>query len=391
MEAVGAGVDCADEVAVGAGVAAGFTGAEPKGIPMTRLYVSCNLGSSVAVFFGSIGSILIVVLFTCFCQEIFFLRGRQCILNSMKIVVTHGSPDLDAIAAVWLIKKFLPGWENAGLEFVPAGERSSKFKVSREARSSGQSSKLEGPIEIFDEDEVIHVDTGFGPLDHHQTPDESISAASLTWEYIQDQRSKNKDQNIEKWEDKAVAVDRMVGVVVNVDHFKEIFWADPLAYYHDFSLVGILDGLKLEKQNDDKFYIEFVSQCLDAVLHEFENKIWAEKEIAEKGKEFETRWGKGLGIETVNDSVIKLSQKMGYVVVARKDPRKSYIRIKARPMEDKQIDLTLAYEKFKKMDPNATWFLHVSKKMLLNGSTKNPSMRPTTLSLEEIMGVLEKV
>jgi hypothetical protein len=49
----------------------------------------------------------------------------------------------------------------------------------------------------------------------------------------------------------------------------------------------------------------------------------------------------------------------------------------------------LAYEQMRKMDPDATWFLHVGKKMLLNGSTKNPDMKPTKLSLPEIIKVLE--
>ena len=58
---------------------------------------------------------------------------------------------------------------------------------------------------------------------------------------------------------------------------------------------------------------------------------------------------------------------------------------------DAGIDLTLVYEKLRKMDPSATWFLHVSKKMLLNGSVKNPKMRPTRLGLSDIIGVLEKI
>jgi hypothetical protein len=129
-------------------------------------------------------------------------------------------------------------------------------------------------------------------------------------------------------------------------------------------------------------------------LHDFENKVWAEKEIKEKGIEFNTKWGKGLGLESLNDSVVKLAQLMGYVVVIRKDPRKGYLRIKAKPNkndQEKGVDLTLACEKLSKMDPQATWFLHVSKKMLLNGSTKNPKMKPTKLSLNDIIGVLKKI
>jgi hypothetical protein len=84
---------------------------------------------------------------------------------------------------------------------------------------------------------------------------------------------------------------------------------------------------------------------------------------------------------------------MGYVLVVRKDPRKKYVRIKTIPStpEKKGIDLTLAYEELRMIDPDATWFLHVSKKMLLNGTPKNPKMRPTKLSLKEIIKVLERI
>ena len=41
----------------------------------------------------------------------------------MKYIVTHTSPDMDAIASVWLLKKFLGGWDKAEVKFVPAGDR----------------------------------------------------------------------------------------------------------------------------------------------------------------------------------------------------------------------------------------------------------------------------
>jgi hypothetical protein len=140
------------------------------------------------------------------------------------------------------------------------------------------------------------------------------------------------------------AVSRMVKVVVDIDHFKEVFWEDSIADYHEFTLGAVLDGLKLAKPDQDNYYVDFISQSLDAILHEFENRIWAEKEIVEKGIRFETRFGKGMGFETINDSVLKLAQKMGYVIVVRKDPRKGYVRVKAMPSQNQkyEIDLTLA-------------------------------------------------
>ena len=47
----------------------------------------------------------------------------------MKIVVTHTAPDWDAIGSVWLIKRYLPGWQDAKVEFVPAGTRRDRKSV----------------------------------------------------------------------------------------------------------------------------------------------------------------------------------------------------------------------------------------------------------------------
>jgi hypothetical protein len=326
----------------------------------------------------------------------------------MKIIVTHSSPDLDAITSVWLLKTYFPGWHDAQVEFVPAGQRmNSAGPAARQPHHSptaltsagphagaprlASPAAISDPIEKSGDDEIIHVDTGLGPLDHHQTDDQNVSAAGLTWDYV----AKNlefKAQN-EKKNYKKEAIGRIVKLIVEIDHFKEVFWTNPTADYHDLSMLGIIDGLKLQKPNQDSYYVLFGMQCLDTLVHHFENKIWAEEEIKNHGKTFQTQWGKGMGFETINDDVLQLAQKMGYVVVVRKDPRKGYVRIKARPRENgkAEVDFTPVYEVLKKKDPQATWFLHVSKKMLLNGTTKNPTMKPSTLSLDDIIEVLESV
>jgi|SRR5581483_8779034 len=300
----------------------------------------------------------------------------------MKIIVTHSSPDLDAVTSVWLIKRYLAGWDNAKVMFVPAGERIKDSKAN----------EISEPIEKMGEDLVIHVDTGLGPLDHHQTSDQNTCAASLTWDYIRSESQEFVGDISDRIRFKEEALDRMIKVAVEVDHFKEVFWDNPNADHHEFSLFGIIEGLKLQKPNEDEYYVEFSMLCLDALLHNFENKIWAEHEINNNGVEFETSLGKGIGFETVNDSVLKVAQKMGYALVVRKDPRKGYVRIKGAPEkgEKKGVNLTKTYEQLKKMDPEATWFLHVSKKMLLNGTPKNPKMIPSKLTLREIINVVEK-
>src|SRR3989344_1250521 len=320
-------------------------------------------------------------------HTMFVKSYTRCYTLHMKIIVTHTSPDWDAIGSIWLIKKFLAGWQHAIEEFVPAGEISDRIR--------GREVKHNGPIVTIGDDEVIHVDTGMGPLDHHQIQSEEVSAAGLTWQYIQKQLDASGAHFTPEHKE---AVSRIVKIIVDTDHFKEVFWPDAGADYIDFSVIASLDGLKLMRPEQDSYYVEWGVEVLNSLLHYFENKIWAEREIAINGKEFMTKWGKGMGFETINDTVLKLAQKKGYVVVVRKDPRKGYVRIKARPLvessmknqesEEKDTDLTLVFEKLKKIDPDATWYLHVSKKMLLNGTVKNPKMIPTKLTLDEIIKVL---
>lgn len=304
----------------------------------------------------------------------------------MKTIVTHNSVDLDAVTSVWLIKRFLPGWQDATYAFVPAGEK-----------MNGQYTRKGGEIEHIFENEVIHVDTGMGALDHHQTDDKNVSAASLTLEYVL-----KINHDLAQNEEKVKSLKEIISIVVDNDHFQEVYFPDPNSLVYDISLVAIIDGLKMVFPKDDLTAVEFASTCLDSILRVFENRQFAEKEIKENGREFASRWGKAIAIETANDAVMKIAQKNGFIVVVRRDPKTGSLRIKARPsmrsntakrehnknIQDVDIDLTDVYEKLKTMDPEATWFLHASKRMVLNGSSKNPNSVPSTLSIEDAMKAL---
>lgn len=277
------------------------------------------------------------------------------ILTEVKTIVTHIGPDLDAITSIWLVKMFLPGWEEASLGFVPAG------------------STLEGKPPD-DNPEIMHVDTGFGKFDHHQTNADTC-ASMLVYEEIKKTRGAD------------LALERLVAVVNEIDHFREVFFPNPTSDVWDLSLVNQIDGWRLIYPDNPLIFVDLAMKGLDAIYKTFQNKIWAEKELKEKSVEFKTKWGKGIGVETTNDEVIHLAQKMGYAVAVRKDPKKGYLRIKTLPKDD--IDLEAVYNRLKSEEPEATWFLHASHHMVLNGSSKNPNMKPTKKSLQEIIEVLK--
>lgn len=279
----------------------------------------------------------------------------------MKTIVTHKTPDLDAVTSVWLIKKFLPNWQDAEVEFVPAG------KTLRD--------------EIADSDpHILHVDTGFGMLDHHQANDYTC-AAKKAYEYIRNQKA-----IFHEWSDEAL--ERIVEVVTWYDHFRNCLLDDANADYHVFEAASIIDGFKMTHHDNDHKILELSYELLDAIYKMMQNRVWAENILEKELVPFTTQWGKAAGFETTNDEVLEVAQKSGYRVVIRKDPKKGYVRIKGTPGTG--VDFTAAYEKLKQLDKEATWFLHSSKKMLLNGSTNNPDMRPTKLKLSHIINVIKQ-
>ena len=184
------------------------------------------------------------------------------------------------------------------------------------------------------------------------------------------------------------ALVRLVDVVNQIDHFREVYYPNPSADFYDFSLASILDGWRFIYGDNHQKLVELGIITLDGIYKKFQDKVWAEKEIKTAGLEFKTKWGNAIGIETINDEVVRVAQKLGFIIAVRKDPKKNFVRVKALP--NSKVDLTQYYNKLKKLDPEATWYLHVSHKMLLNGSMKNPQSRPTKLTLKEIIEVLKK-
>lgn len=288
------------------------------------------------------------------------------------LLVTHSNPDLDAVAGVWLFKRFMAGWENAELAFVPAGET---------YKGDGNYAH------------IVHVDTGMGEFDHHQDNADTCAAKKI-FEYLQTYRKDGRDAPYGKVKSFNIeALTRMVAVINDFDHFRQVYFPEANADYFQFSLDDILDGLNSvfhDTGSGDVEKVSFGMTALDGILRVFQNKVAAEREIDEGQKiEVETRYGKAIGIETSNDAVLDIAQKQGYCITVRKDPRKAYVRVKSLP--DKNIDLTPLYERMKKEDPEATWFLHASRAMLLNGSTKNPKMKPSSLALEQIMQFVKEL
>lgn len=279
---------------------------------------------------------------------------------SQKIIVTHISPDFDGIPAIWLLRKFHPEYKNARVELVPAGSNTYNNQ----------------PVDS--DPDVLHVDVGGGRFDHHGNNDFTCGV-KLVWEWL-------VEEGYIKDDDKAI--ERMIEVMTELDHGWDHYkWCEPASDRWEFSLHNVLSGLKIVfPRNNDK-YIEWVCDSLEAVYAIMKSKVKAEEEV-ENGFKFKTRWGKGVAVMTKNDGIMDVGVKGGYAVVLRRDPQEGYIRITGNNACD--VDFTKAYEEIVKTDKVGQWFLHASRVLLRNGSTRNPTMRPTKMTIEEVVAILER-
>ncbi len=277
-----------------------------------------------------------------------------------KTIITHIFPDLDAIASVWLLKRFDPDFSDANIKLIAAGTTYKNKPVDSDP-------------------DIVHADTGGGRFDHHQT-DERTCAAELVFNYLKSKKLiTSKHQS---------ALERLIELIIQVDHFEDFFWNEPASDKYDLSLHHLFDHLKLSGQMKDLELIEEGRKLLDAILFGLRQKIKTEIELKE-GIEFQSKWGKSLGIETKMSRVSKLGQKMGYPLVVRKEPETGYVSIKCQPRDD--LDLTAIYEALKKADQKADWFFHKSRHIILNGSRHNPRVKPSSLSLNELMEIIKNI
>ena len=277
----------------------------------------------------------------------------------MKTIVTHISPDLDAIGSSWLIKRYLPDWESAEHAYVPAGNTLENLPPD-------------------DNPDIIHVDTGLGKFDHHQLSERS-SATKRVFDYLSEE-GYIKERDLP-------AIEHMVLFITEIDNFGEVHFPNPTDIKYTFCLHEFIYPLRGQLTSDTEL-MSMVMLIMDSILFTVKNNLRADEEIKE-GVILRTSWGKSLVMETKNEAAVKHALKKGFELVARRDPETSTIRIKTQP--DKKYDLTSLYEKLMKVDSKATWFLHASKNMLLNGSSKNPNSVPSSLSLHRLIEILKEM
>lgn len=277
----------------------------------------------------------------------------------MKTIVTHQSPDLDALASVWLLRRFRPGWKDAVVEFVSAEQTLNGIEPDRDP-------------------DIIHVDTGGGQFDHHETS-EFTSAARLVFEQLQ------RDGHIKETEQEAV--ERIVDVVTRYDHFKESMIKGADDDMHIFSLAYVIIGHRPNQSYTERL-VELTEDSLDGILQYMKSKVHAEH-LIKKGHVFTSYWGKTLVLETDNDKAVRVAFMKGFGMVIRYSPNYKNVAIRIHPRSRRR--LAKLRDAIVPHDPDAHWFYHASGNMLMNASTRARRDKVTKYSLPQLLKIIRSI
>ncbi len=275
-------------------------------------------------------------------------------IDPVKTLVTHISPHLDDIAAVWLFKKFFPSFKNAKIKFI----------------SQSQTDKV-ADTETKDR---IFFGIGKGRFDEHKGDLEDC-ATSLVWKEIKKEGLAPKDSFEIK------AYDEMVQWNFLVDTAKL-----PPGEFDNYRLDSFIRSYE-NSPEDSLRTVKLGCEILDRIMPKLIKKQRGLDEW-EKRIEFKSRWGKSVAVEGADFSR-NLAYSKGFMVVAQLSPVDHFIGITASGLS--KIDLTPIYAALIKKEPDIPWFLHHAKKMVLCGSASAPDAKRSKLNLKEVIEIVKSV
>jgi hypothetical protein len=263
------------------------------------------------------------------------------------IIVGHLSPDLDCLAAIWILIRFGKA-EDADLQFVPAGRTLNDLPPDTDPA-------------------IVHVDTGGGRFDHHHTADPTLSAAELVRRAVVP-----GDE----------ALHRLVEQVSRIDNAE----ASPGRMPVFFNINDLIAGYNALYPGRPHHVARAMLPNLDAWYEHEQRQLRLERAFNRR-LEFQTRWGLGIAMQSDDGASSRLAYSHGAVLYAYRD-RKGYMGVAAQRRSP--VDLEPVYRDLKRLDGEADWYLHPSHRLLLCGTPKAPPRHFSALSLDDLVGVLKK-
>lgn len=272
----------------------------------------------------------------------------------MKKLITHINPHLDDIAAIWLIKKFIPGFADAEINFISANEGKDGLKET---------------------EDLLYIGVGLGKYDEHKDATKNESAMSLVWIDIKSRNLNTK----EKYEN--LAIDEMVSWNTLIDTAKM-----PLGEFHSFEVEAFIrskEGTKEDSLKTIDLGIEILNRILPVLVKKYKSlDTWKER------VEFSSKWGKTVAVDS-EDFDRDIADKNKVELLLKRNPKSGFVGFTSPGISN--TDLTEIYEKLKSLDPEAEWFLHQGKKMVLCGADSAPNAKKTKLNFSELIDVIKSL
>ncbi len=269
----------------------------------------------------------------------------------MKKIISHVYPHLDEVCAAWLLKKYLPEFKDAAIGYIPTDERGGHCP---------------------EDPDTVCVGVGRGRFDEHKG-DLRECAASLVFGYLAERGVKFEPLERE-------ALNRLVNYVRLGDtgQLHKVDW-------HDFTVPVILNNHRLVSGNDSDAVMRLGFTILDALLHAQKNAVQLEADWA-KRVEFQSDFGKAVALVTSAREADSYAFRQGFDVIIYVDERRTYHNVRAAA--DSRVDLTPVYVKIVQVEPDAGWFLHHSKKMVICGGELSGYAKRSKLTLEWLIDLL---
>lgn len=268
-----------------------------------------------------------------------------------KTLVTHVRPHLDDICAFWLLRKYAPEAKDAPLDFIYTNTYGGDQK---------------------DDLNHICVGVGRGKYDEHKG---DVGQCSTTLVYID-----LKERGLIPETDLA-GLEKLVAWALLEDTGKLTTME-----HREFAIPIVLQNFFIARDRDSHAVAELGFMMLDAMLVSAKNVAQIERDW-ENRIAFTSRFGAAVALISGTRDLEAYAYVRGFDVVAIINPAKTFHNIRAKA--GTPIDLTSAYEELKKREPQAGWYFHHSKKLLICGGDLAPGATPSKLTLEGLVDLLK--
>lgn len=276
-----------------------------------------------------------------------------------KIIVTHVNPHTDEVYAIWLVKKFYPGLKKSKVKFISFDQNGGKTLDGEPVDSNPN---------------IIYVGICRGRFDEHKEGVKSNCSATLVWQFLDEKGWLPKDIAAKK------ALEEMTKYVLLGDTGQLAKLRRP-----EYQVRSIIAGY-IKSQGSDKG-LQFGLKVFDALFYQLKEK-YEIREDWKKRIEFNTRWGQGVALESKSpmSSLYPFVFRRGYKILVFIVSTFGWRGFMAESKSG--ADFSEFYRKLKKIEPEADWFLHPQKTILICGDVCRPNPRQSQLSLQQLIDLI---